>query len=256
MAKPNYTLGRGEIRFARFDANGNPEGIRYLGNSPEFNIGVEANTLDHYKADHGLKEKDESITLEVNRTGSMVLDDIQPENVALYLFGASEDLVVAAANGVTDSFTATKGLQHKIGRSDTDPAGLMNIDPANFTATVGATTLVEGTDYDLDAKNGFIVILETATNVNDGDTVNLTFNTLAYTRTQIRSGDKPVEGELYYVEDNPAGQNHVWYFPKVKITANGDMAMKGDEWRTIPLSIEVLKPTDGREAIYCDNQPA
>jgi hypothetical protein len=43
--------------------------------------------------------------------------------------------------------------------------------------------------------------------------------------------------------------------PYVKLSPNGDYALKGDEWQQIPLSIEVLKAS-GKEAIYRDGVPA
>ena len=60
---------------------------------------------------------------------------------------------------------------------------------------------------------------------------------------------------MMYVTKNPKGEDCTYYLPYVKITPNGDYALKGDEWQQIPLSLEVLK-LEGREAIYRDNLPA
>ena len=59
---------------------------------------------------------------------------------------------------------------------------------------------------------------------------------------------------MIYRTRNPKGDDVVFYMPYVKITPNGDYALKGDEWQAIPLSLEILRPTIG-EAIYRDGMP-
>jgi hypothetical protein len=59
---------------------------------------------------------------------------------------------------------------------------------------------------------------------------------------------------MMYVTKNPKGDDAVFLMPSVKITPNGDYALKGDDWQQIPLSLEVLKPNAG-EAIYRDGTP-
>jgi len=256
MATKNYTLGRGKLSFAPFKAGTKePDGFRYMGNSPTFGVTVDVQELEHYDADEGVKVLDESVVLQANRTGSLVLDDIQPDNVALFLFSQPETISVTAQSGLTETFTGVKlDRSYKIGISSANPSGVLNVDPATFVAKVGATTLVAGTDYELDAKRGKLTLLEGATNVSDGNDVDITYDILAYTRSHIAAGSEQVEGALLYEEFNPVGKNSVWYFPYVKVNPNGDMTMKGDDWRQIPLSVKILKPADGH-AIYQDNVP-
>ena len=68
-----YVLGRGEIDFSRFRTGGqDPEGFRYIGNTPEFNLTIESENLDHFNSDRGVNEKDASIVLTTNRSGSLM----------------------------------------------------------------------------------------------------------------------------------------------------------------------------------------
>jgi len=256
MATKNYTLGRGKLSFAPFKAGTQtPDGFRYMGNSPSFSFNVDVQELEHYDADEGVKVLDESVVLQANRSGALVLDDIQPDNVALFLFSQPDTISVTAQSGLTETFAAVKlDRAYKIGVSSANPSGVLNIDPATFVAKVGATTLVAGTDYTLDAKRGKMTLLAGATSVTAGDDVDVTYDILAYTRNHIAAGSTQVEGALIYEEYNPVGSNSVWYFPYVKVNPNGDMALKGDDWRQIPLTVKILKPSDG-QAMYQDGVP-
>lgn len=252
----NYTLGRGEIWFARFSAGTTPGGFRYLGNTPELNLTIEAETLDHYNSDAGIREKDDSVPLEVNRTGSLVTDNIDPENVALFFFGTASTettgILAAQAYQITN---VQLNHAYMIGATPSNPAGVFGIEQggASWSVQVGATPLVEGTDYEVDYLNGMITFLSGATVAAD-DTVDIVYDTLANTRSRVISGSEPVEGAMIYRTVNPKGADATFYFPYVKISPNGDYALKGDEWQQIPMSLEVLKLATA-EAIYRDGDP-
>lgn len=258
MADNNYTLGRGKVSFSRFNPDGTLEGFRYLGNTPEFNLSIEQETLDHYNSDEGIREKDDSVPLEVNRTGSLVTDNISPENVALFFFGSSEALTQAVVASDDETLTGIKaGHTYKLGVTSSNPAGYFGIDPAGFAVAVsgGGTSLVEDTDYTVDLDNGLITFLEGSTLAVDGEDIDVTYAVLGSTRTRVISGSEPVEGAILFETKNPKGTDCVYFLPYVKLSPNGDYALKGDEWQQIPLSIEVLKST-GKEAIYRDGAPA
>ena len=256
MSVNNYTLGRGKVHFSRFKPGTYiPEGFRYIGNTPEFSLTIESEDLDHYNSDEGIREKDDSVPLEVNRTGSLITDNIDPKNVALFFFGV--DSTVAQAPVASQTLTIEDiipGHSYKIGATELNPTGYFGIDPSGFSAAVGGTTLVVGTDYEVDFDNGIITFLATSTvAVLDAD-VAVTFAVRGSTRSRVISGSTPVEGAMLYVTKNPKGTDSTFYMPYVKITPNGDYALKGDEWQQIPMSLEVLK-RDNVEAIYRDGNP-
>lgn len=259
----NYTLGRGRIYFARRDALGRLGGERYLGNTPEFNVNFESETLDHFSSDRGIREKDESVILQINRTGSLTTDNINPENVALFFFGAEETLTVAQTT-VTDEQVGITGVGvelgmfYQLGSTANNPSGARGVIFPGASGTVfelkkGAVTLVAGTDYVLDAALGRVEILETSTAVQDGDVLAATYTVAASTRQRIISGSNPIEGALRFVATNPTGKNIDYYMPSVKLSPNGDYALKSDEWQQIPFNVEILKP-EASEAVYADGR--
>ena len=253
-----YTLGRGKVHFARFKTGTtNPDGFRYIGNTPEFSLTIEAQNLDHYSSDEGIREKDDSVPLEVNRSGSLTTDNIDPQNVALFFFGealvVTQALVASALEILQDVHV---GHGYKLGSTPLNLAGAFGINPTGFTAELSpaGTALVSGTDYTMDFANGIITFTPGGL-VTEGIDVEVNFAIRASTRTRVISGSEPVEGAMMYVTKNPKGEDCTYYLPYVKITPNGDYALKGDEWQQIPLSLEVLE-LEGREAIYRDNLPA
>lgn len=257
MAKQNYTLGRGKVYVSRY-VDGAPTGAyRYIGNTPEFSLNIESETLDHYSSDEGIREKDDSVPLEVNRTGSLTTDNIDPKNVALFFFGQESTVAQASVASAVETLTGIEsGRSYKLGVTASNPAGYFGIDPAGFAVAVngGGTALVEGTDYDVDLDNGMVHFLDSSTVAVDDADIDVTYAVLASTRSRVISGSEPIECAIRYVTKNPKGDDCQFFFPYVKLTPNGDYALKGDEWQQMPLAMEILKPT-GAEAIYRDGNP-
>lgn len=258
MATKNYTLGRGKVHFSRFKTGTQvPAGFYYIGNTPEFNLTIESETLDHFSSDEGIREKDDSVPLEVTRTGSLITDNIDPKNVALFFFGEEVTVTQAAVVSDTETLEGIKaGHSYKLGVTTNNPTGYFGIDPTGFAVAVavGGTALVAGTDYTMNFDTGILSFVEgSALAVDDAD-IEVTYAVRESTRDRVISGSEPVEGAMMYIAFNPKGKNFDYYLPYVKITPNGDYALKGDEWQQISFTIEALKPTAG-EAIYMDGRP-
>lgn len=269
----NYTLGRGEIYFGRFqdDDETQPLGLRYIGNTPEFSLTISQETLDHFSSDRGIREKDESIALQVNRTGQMTTDNVVPANVALFFFGTDSTVTEAGATITGESVGGadgvTQGLYYQLGISANRPTGargLVGDDDSNSfgvfsvneddSNSVGGSDFVKGTDYEVDTEQGLLYIVPGG-GIADGTKLLVNYQIKASSFSRVISGSQPVAGHLKFKAANPTGDNIDYYLPFVKISPNGDYALKSDEWQTIPFNIEVLKRTD-REAIYADGEPA
>lgn len=258
----NYTLGRGRLFFARFkEGTQIPEGERYIGNTPEFNLSIDRETLDHFSSDGGVREKDDSISLQTNRTGSLITDAISPENIALFFFGEALNVSVVGAT-ITDELheSVMQGLHYQLGATESNPVGNrgLTVHTAPTTNiivkdTAGSpVTFVEGTDYTIDMATGMLYIVPGG-NIDDETDIEVTYKTTTSTRSRVISGSTPVEGQLRFIADNPKGDNLDYLLPWVQLSPNGDYALKGDEWQQIPFNIDVLKKV-GLEAIYVDGR--
>lgn len=259
----NYTLGKGEVYFARFRPGTRiPMGERYIGNTPEFSLTIENEELEHFSSDFGINEKDDSVPLSVTRSGSLVTDNIDPDNVALFFFGERATIVEAGALVSAEAvLEVVPGQYYQLGLSAQRPSGARGIS-ADSTATpitivsddTAATEFVPETDYTVEVDTGRLYIVPGG-GITEGTSLLATYTIRASTRSRVISGSQPVEGTLRYVARNPKGNQIDYYFPYIQVAPNGDYALKGDEWQQIPFSVEVLKLPD-REAIYADGRPA
>lgn len=256
MANKQYTLGRGRLFFDAFLPNTKTKtGERYFGNTPSLSLTIESESLDHFDSDAGVRVKDDSVLLELNRTGAFVTDNIDPENVALFLLGQSSTQVQASATGQTYAINdVKKDRYYQIGAAPSNPSGLRSL--AAFVLKKGASTLVLGTDYTVELDLGRVYLLPTSVTIVDGDDLTAEFNVEAKSRTQIiTSASSTIDGALRFIATNPKGALLDYYMPYVRLSPNGEYALKGEEWQQIGFNLDIQKLDDTTESIYVDGRP-
>lgn len=264
----NYVLGKGKVFFDRYPngvtitATTQGEGERYLGSSPEFSTSASAEQLDHFSSEGGLKVKDDSVQLSMDRTGKIVVDNISADNIALFFLGEASTVAQSALTGQTTTFEAvTRGRFYQAGASESNPAGLRNIknvvlkkETTPGSGTFDVTITMSG-NYQYDEVTGRIYLEAASSAIVDGNDLQVTFDTDASTRTQVISGSNPIYGAMRFISDNPKGENRDYYFPYVKLSPDGDYALKGEEWMQVGFTFEMLKKSDNIEAAYIDGRP-
>jgi hypothetical protein len=170
MAKDfkDYTLGRGRVLLSRFvPGTQKPSGFLYMGNTPEFNLTIESDNLDHFSSDEGIREKDDGVTLEVTRSGSIITDNIAPDNVAYFFFGETQTITTASAALSTSTIEGVrKDYSYLVGATDINPVGVRGINPVDFEVRESGGLRASGT-------------LTFTANASIGDTV--TINGQVYT---------------------------------------------------------------------------
>ncbi|MES3001334.1 MAG: hypothetical protein V4787_11640 [Pseudomonadota bacterium] len=248
-----YTLGRGKVYFDRFTDNINKvrTGERYIGNTPEISFSTEAELLEHFDADGGIRVKDDQVILEIVRTLTLTCDNIDDENLGLLFLGDVSTFTQASATGGTYNITdALQGRYYQIGQTAGNPQGVRGV----TTVSIAGATLTD--DYTLDAALGRIYIVPGG-GITDGDDLVVTYTCTATERARIITADSvTIDGALRYISANPKGNQRDYYFPYVQLTPNGDYTFKGDEWQTLPFTCEVLKYDDSTAAVYIDGRPA
>jgi len=90
MTRPstaNYMLGRGILYFDLFDSDGLPTGLSDMGNALSFGIQTTIEMLEHYGNRRVLRSVDREEPVSAKASGTFTLDEYDPENLALHLFG-------------------------------------------------------------------------------------------------------------------------------------------------------------------------
>lgn len=248
-----YTLGKGKVYFDPFLLGTNTKtGERYIGNTPEFSYTIESTNLDHFDSDAGIRTKDESVTTEINRTGTITTDNIDPYNVSLFLLAASGTQTQTSQTGVSETIASPlKDRYYQLGVSASNPSGVRAI--TTVTVTQG-TLKTEGTDYVLDLALGRVFFPATSS-ITEGTAITIGYNRSAATRQQIiTSANAALYGGLRFVATNPKGVLLDYYMPKVKLAPSGDYALKGDDWQSMQFSLEILELDSVTAAIYVDGR--
>ena len=262
MAGPGkeYVIGKGKLYFDQFAPGSlTGSGEQYFGNTPELSTSSDQETLDHYDADEGLNVKDESVTIEDNMTGAFVTDNISRENLALWFGGERSTLVQVAATGLSDTFVAVKkGRWFQLGAGALTPSGVRNVENVVVNVLAGGTgaptVVVAADNLDFDLEGGRVYVELDSPAIADGDTIEVTYDVQNSERDVTVGKGMDVRGSLRFLSRNPIGSQTDYFWPYVKITANGDLNMKGDEWQQIPFSFEILKKNATTERVYIDNR--
>lgn len=250
----NYVLGRGQIFFNRFlPGTRTPTDERYFGHTPEFTLNVEAENLDHWNAENGVKIKDESALIQVTRAVNFVTDNISPDNLALFFLGDASTVTDTGSTAEEETLTVKKDRYYQLGVTASNPAGVRGVSSV-VVEDVTPTTYVEGTDYEIDEDLGRLYIL-TEGSIDDDTELTVTYDIDASTRDRIISKNQQINGQLRFVAYNAVGKNVDYFMAYVRISPNGDFSLKSDEWQQLGFSVEVLELNRDTPAVFADGRP-
>lgn len=246
----NYTLGKGIVYFDQKDlATGNYMGERDLGNAPSFTFNVAIEKLEHYSSRGGLRAKDKEIISQITPGIAFTLDEVNKDNLALLTLGDINTVEQAEGDVTAESHVAHLGMRIQLSYRDISAVTITN-------ASQTDTPLVSGTDYTIstDAKDdqiGRILILENASNVSEGDNLDVAYTYGTITYYEIRAfANSQLEGFMRFVSDNPAGTQQELEIWRVSLTPSGDTAMIGEDWSTLGFTGEILKDSSKPASPY------
>ncbi len=257
----NYALGRGQIMFDRFAANVDVdgdtkgEGYRYIGNTPEVSISSASEDLDHYDSDDGVKVKDDSVQLTMDRSGKFTTDNIDVGNMALLFLGEATTKTQAAGVGITEILTLVPGRHYQLGESASNPSGNRVISNVAIGKGVSyGTPVLTANNWQYDAALGLLYILADAADIAAaGVECEIEYDRADVDREQIISGSQSIYGQIKFIAKNPKGTLRDVYCPYVKISPDGDFNLKGDDWQTMSFTFEVLQ-RGALEGVYVDGR--
>lgn len=254
MSDPNYVVGRGKLYFEQF-APGTTQGLGelYLGNTPSLRIRTNTTTVDRYESIGGVKVKAESVTVKDEMTVTFEADDIKNENLAAWFGGVAAYESRFAEQGLTQTQKIMRGRIYQIGKSSSRPQGARNI--TNFTVRIGQVVIPSTGNWSLDPRLGRLTVLDDAVALMDGSEVTFTFDIKSATALAVVTRNVSVRGALRFISDNIVGLEKNYFFPLVKLSADQDFMLKGDDWQSLGFTASVMRLNDATERMYVDADP-
>lgn len=142
-----YTLGRGIVYLAPL-INNLPGIYRDIGNTTEFNVSIETETLEHQSSRTGLAVIDKEIVVSQKMGLTLTFDSINFQNLALFFSGETGDQNLVAATDVVAATTViirkdvvTSGVVTETAWAATDPPFWFDIYRDRYNATPNLTRL-------------------------------------------------------------------------------------------------------------------
>lgn len=118
----NYQIGKGILYFDRWDDDLLPTGLRDLGNCNEFNLSAEVEEKTHESHRGGIVEVDLTVVLKRVLKVTFTIDEYDPENLSLYLFGSKSGDIIT----IFDK-SQLRGQLKIIGTNDVGPKYIVNL---------------------------------------------------------------------------------------------------------------------------------
>lgn len=258
-----YVLGKGRVYFDRFAPNivvtaaTQGEGERFIGNAPEFSTTSKSEDLAHYASTGGIRVKDASVQLQLDRTGKFTCDNIDSDNLALYFLGQASSQSQASSASVVQVLPAVKnGRFYQLGASESLPQGHRKVTITTVKNGVAFADTVPNlaANYQLDPDLARLYIPEGSA-ILDDDEIQVTYAIAATTYEKVISATDTIYGAVRFVSDNPYGENKDYYLPYVKLAPDGDYSLIGDTWLQMGFTMEVLKKSSNIEAMYVTSRP-
>ncbi len=141
---------------------------------------------------------------------------------------------LAGGTDVTEDIELQRGRWYQLGVTAETPQGVRGVGGVTISDVDDESIVVE-------AATGRFYINSDATDVADGVTYTVSYGVAAAVEDIVIAKGEIVEGEMLFLANNAAGENKDYFWPYVKLTPDGDLPLKGDDWQTMTFNIEVLK---------------
>lgn len=271
----NTVIGAGECFIDMLTPAEATQGERYLGDTPSGVLRIETEETTVVAGDGPTPRTLARVVSNITRSFEVNVQDLSPENLALFVLGTDGEQVDAAtAVGRTDAaarLVVKPGRWYQLGASVGKPAGVGSVKKTPFSvhsSTSGGTPYNATTfhndgrvdavgDYTLDHEAGRLYI-EPSGSISAG-VVYVVYTPVAQTlKTVAASASKQIKAAFRYVEDAAQGRGNNYYAPVAIIRPGGDMALKDrTAAQSMTLNVEVLQPANGALApLYINQQPA
>lgn len=227
-------LGKGSLLLDQL-IGGVAQGFDFAGNCSALSLSAEVNTVQKFSSTQQSAPLIGRAVTQIAYTLSATLDEYNTSMLRKFLLAEenskSQALNAAGALQITSIVT---GRYYQLGARQV----------TNVVVTVGATPMVENTDYTLNAEYGIVRAIPGGAIV-DTDTVDIDFEQPALTITQLRIAKvaSPIVHLLYLSDDanndaDPAQDRlEIW---RANVAPEGELNLIGDDYGSYQLTMAVV----------------
>ena len=269
----NTLIGAGECFIDVLDEK--VRGERYLGDTSSGVLRIETEEITVVAGDGATPRALARVVSNIARSFEVNLQDLSPENLALFVLG-DDDVQKDAATRVTQAnggMIVKKGHWYQLGVSADCPAGCGSVKEDDFAVYKNATdsdaetdkykptTFTNGrvnvvNDYVIDYEVARLYI-EPSGSINDNATIYVAYTQVVQTmKTVEASAHKQIKAAFRYVENATQGRGHNYYAPEALIRPGGDLALKDrTAAQSLTLIVDVLQADGALTPLYINQQP-
>lgn len=279
----NTLIGAGECFIDVLDEE--IRGERYLGDTSSGVLRIESEEITVVAGDGATPRALARVVSNIARSFEVNLQDLSPENLALFVLGETGKQTDKETMGVGSDarkpMRVKKGYWYQVGVSADCPAGVGSVKEDDFavykdkTSTRAedkytASTIVNGRvtaegDYTLDKDAGRLYIEPggsisppTGNEPNNRHNIFLEYTPVAQTlKTVEASAHKQIKAAFRYVENATQGRGHNYYAPEALIRPGGDLALKDrTAAQSLTLIVDVLQADGALTPLYINQRSA
>jgi hypothetical protein len=228
-----YYSGQGRLIIGKRDpVTGKSYDLRHVGNVTALSVEIAVEKFEHKESYSGNRATDATQIKSQKATIKFTAESLSPENLAMGLYGAS---VKVLGDDVVDE-------AHK-----TDGGGMIPLKYPNVSAVtvkvgataIGATALVEGTDYTVDEEFGTIYQKDPAKFT--GKTAYVSYTYGDSTRLDVFTNPVPAERFLRFEGLNTAdGKKHLLNVPRLTFDPLPALQLINEEFGSAEFTGNVL----------------
>lgn len=149
--KADYYSGQGVVLIGKRDANGNPKGLRSIGNVSDLKITVATSVIEHKESNTGQRSIDLRLTTETKASMNFTLENYEHQNLAEALRGVSA--LIPGATITDQAGTAYPGMVTGLGKLKLSAVSIKQ----GAQALTAYTNEVTAWDYKVNTEAGSVM---------------------------------------------------------------------------------------------------
>lgn len=191
----------------------------------------------------------DSVTLPAPWTLTFTTDSISQEILRALFLGLEQTVNVASGSVTDESITARLDRFVPLANQN-----VLNTPAVVVTDSAGTTTYIEGTDYEVDLRNGQLRAFSTGS-ITEAEELLVSYSFGGKDGFRINAAQKEsiqmallLDGKSLRQEDS--GKVIRWLAPKVNIRPAGGNDLKGDEWFSPQFTGTIITPTGQNQPFF------